>query len=164
MHGPWPEFCLYDYDYDRKKAYRYRMCGRFDCKSGLLTITCFVLLLVVVLRIAGPNHHFTTSSSRENVQSKNKLTKEQASLYESVATSFQPLWYDRSRGWNGTAYLQSYEFCGGVSEGKGRVPCPYVAYCPLGAGFAPIGGVKEGDQWAPVLDHENAWGEFMCLA
>jgi hypothetical protein len=152
MHGPWPEFCLYDYDYDRKKAYRYRMCGRFDCKSGLLTITCFVLLLVVVLRIGGPN-----PSSQENVQSKNKLTKEQAALYESVATSFQPLWYDRSRGWNGTAYLQSYEFCGGVVEGIQRVPCPYVAYCPLGAGFAPIGGVKEGDQWAPVLAHENAW-------
>ena len=162
MHGPWPEFCLYDYDLDRKKAYRYRMCGRFNVKIVIL-LGCSLLLLVVVVRMASHHDGHTASNSHG---AKKKLTREQASAYELVATTFQPIWYDRKRGWNGTAYLQSYEFCATVetSPSEKRVPCPYVAYCPLGAGYAPSGGVKgeeSGVQWAPVLDSENSWGEFL---
>lgn len=159
MHGPWPDFCTYyDYDYDRKKAYRYRMCGRMTMRSGLLLVTCAVLLIAVMVRVG--------STSRTDVPivggdvSRVKITKEEAQLYESVATSFHPLWFDRSTGWNGTAYLQAGDFC---SEQEMRLPCPYVAYCPLGAGYAPSGGVREGLGWAPISDHENSWGEFSIV-
>ena len=97
-------------------------------------------------------------SSRGDVHSI-ELTKEQASRYELVASSFHPLWYDRSHGWNGTAYLESYDFCKSVGKNN-RVPCPYVAYCPLGEGYAPYGGVKDGEEWAPVSSQGNEWGEF----
>ena len=155
MHGPWPDFCTYyDYDLDRKKAYRYRMFGRLTCRSTLLLLAAFAVFLVVVTRIGGSS---SENTSNIGVGTNAKLTEEQAQLYEMVATSFHPLWYDRSRGWNGSAYLQSYEFCFGIDR---RVPCPYEAYCPLGAGHAPSGGTRDGVQWSPVSDSANDWGEF----
>ena len=166
MHGPWPDFCIYDYDVDRRKTYRYRMCGRLTFRGFILVVLGCMLFVGLVIRLKSStstdDSHSSSgisSSNNSNIPEPPKLTQQQTQLYELIATSFHPLWYDRSRGWNGTAYLQSYEFCN--AQGEGRVPCPYVAYCPLGPGYAPSGGRREeGEGWAPVSDGENSWGEF----
>jgi hypothetical protein len=39
----------------------------------------------------------------------------------------------------------------------------YIAYCPLGAGTAPLGGGQKVPQsWAPLIDNENGW--VSCFA
>jgi len=76
--------------------------------------------------------------------------------YESMATAYEPLWFDRSQGWTGTTYLEGIHFC---ARQDSRVPCPYQAVCPVGKkeGVLPLGDVKEGVSWAPIIDSPNAW-------
>lgn len=74
--------------------------------------------------------------------------------YEIMATSYQPLWYSRSEGWQGQTYLEALQFC---ATQNSRVPCPYLAYCPVGTANHPLGGYKPGVAWAPIIDAPNAW-------
>ena len=79
-----------------------------------------------------------------------------AELYQSIVQAYEPLWFNRNDGWEGTAYLEAFAFC---SKQNSRMPCPYTAYCPSGAGTAPLGGVKEdeGGAWAPIMNSANSW-------
>lgn len=174
--GAWPSYypgftdCYsYDYDEDRKKVYRYRMCGRLGTRRGLIVGVVIVALLGVMVS-------FYRESPTQQLQQPNlnsdavnpttsyhppehmKLTKEQSEMYEIISTSLHPLWFDRSSGWNGTAYLQAYQFCSSIGVNK-RVPCPYTAYCPLGSAYIPLGGIKDepNGSWAPVYNSPNAW-------
>ena len=74
--------------------------------------------------------------------------------YEAIVTSMEPIGYDRSEGWRGQTYLEALQFC---ATKESRVPCPYVAYCPLGQVNQPLGGIKEGVAWSPLIDSPNAW-------
>ena len=35
--------------------------------------------------------------------------------------------------------------------------CCYEDYCPQGAASPPLGGTRNGDEWAPTRDQENSW-------
>jgi hypothetical protein len=83
-----------------------------------------------------------------------KVAYENEAAYQSIAVAVEPVWYDRSDGWDGQAYLQAIQFC---SSQESRVPCPYEAYCPLGKGETPLGGIKPEASWAPIFDGPNAW-------
>ena len=72
---------------------------------------------------------------------------------------YEGQWFDRTNGWEGSAYMQATSFC--ASKGK-MIVCPYEAYCPEGENSVPFGGVKVGfngerDQWAPIGDKYNEW-------
>lgn len=74
--------------------------------------------------------------------------------YEKIATSLEPKWFDRTSGWDGQTYLEGLQFC---AREDSRVPCPYIAYCPIGMKGPPLGEAKEGVSWAPLMDAPNAW-------
>jgi hypothetical protein len=40
---------------------------------------------------------------------------------------------------------------------QGMELCRYGSYCPDGGGNPPVGGTKEGDEWAPMSDQPNRW-------
>lgn len=56
---------------------------------------------------------------------------------------------------------------------QGMELCSYADYCPDGGGMPPLGGMKRGDEWAPMADEPNRWvqvglwggsGANTCLA
>ncbi len=58
-------------------------------------------------------------------------------------------------------------------DDQGMELCSYADYCPDGGGMPPRGGVKRGDEWAPMADEPNRWvqvgvwggsGANTCLA
>ena len=75
--------------------------------------------------------------------------------YEVMAESYHPKWFDRDSGWEGSTYLEGLNFC---ARQNSMIPCPYLAYCPVGRRGIPLGDVKhDGVSWAPVIDSPNAW-------
>ena len=72
-------------------------------------------------------------------------------IYKVIRETLDPMMFDDDTEWDGT-YFDAFRFCGTQYS---RIPCPYLAYCPLGPGHAPIGGTKANDKsggsWAPVL-------------
>lgn len=71
-------------------------------------------------------------------------------IYQIMVDTLNPLMFDGSTSWDGT-YFHAFEFCGAEYD---RVPCPYIAYCPLGPGHAPLGGTKidVDGSWAPIFN------------
>ena len=74
--------------------------------------------------------------------------------YEEIAVNLEPLWFGRESGWGGSTYLEGLNFC---AMQDSRVPCPYIAYCPLGKKGQPLGDVRDGVSWAPIMDAPNGW-------
>jgi len=96
-------------------------------------------------------------------------SQEVQALYEKSAERYQPVWYDRQKGWNGQTYADAAQFCADSKEGY--LPCPYEAICPNGPVSPPLGGFKSSgnDQgsWVPMLEIPNEWvqvsaGEGVC--
>jgi len=82
--------------------------------------------------------------------------------YQESALAYEPIWYGRSEGWPGQTYNEAIGFCRAQknSLGEQMMVCPYSAYCPLGEGGVPYGGIKEEGQrgsWAPIVNSENNW-------
>jgi len=81
------------------------------------------------------------------------------------AHSFEPVWYDRSSGWEGRTYVEAASFCANNHAGGHGALCPYEAVCPTGPGSIPIGGVFQdydandatSVQWTPLADSYNDW-------
>jgi len=90
-------------------------------------------------------------------------TMSDADYYKAIVTSLEPIWFHRTNGWEGKTYLEALQFC---ASQESRIPCPYIAYCPIGTFSHPLGGVQEGVSWAPIIDGPNAWvqvgEEDMC--
>ena len=84
------------------------------------------------------------------------LTEEEEAQVKLVSDKLQPIYYNRSHGWDGQTYAQALEFC---ASRESRVPCPYTAVCPNGKGRPPLGGVKENTagSFAPIIDSPNQW-------
>jgi len=85
--------------------------------------------------------------------------------YELDAETYEPIMYGRSKGWTGQTYKEGVEFCNALLNGKGEpmMLCPYKAYCPLGEGTIPYGGIKEEGpygSWAPIINNLNHWVEL----
>jgi len=77
---------------------------------------------------------------------------------------FGPLWYNRNSGWNGQTYKEAVTFCMSQTneDGYQMTLCPYEAYCPLGDGSIPFGGIKveqdsESGVLAPIANMDNDW-------
>jgi hypothetical protein len=84
------------------------------------------------------------------------LTQEEQSQVKLISDKLQPIYYNRSHGWDGQTYAQALEFC---ASRESRVPCPYTAVCPNGKGRPPLGGVKENGagSFVPIIDTPNQW-------
>jgi hypothetical protein len=85
------------------------------------------------------------------------LTDEEKKQVKFVSDKLQPIFYNRSHGWEGQTYSAALEFC---ASQESRVPCPYTAVCPNGRGRPPLGGVKEGAKegsFVPIIDTPNQW-------
>jgi hypothetical protein len=84
------------------------------------------------------------------------LTDEEKQQVKFVSDRLQPIFYDRSHGWEGQTYSEALEFC---ASRESRVPCPYTAVCPNGRGRPPLGGVKENTKgsFVPIIDTPNQW-------
>lgn len=85
---------------------------------------------------------------------KDNIVYQEEELYAAIETALEPLWFDRSSGWTGQAYLPALQFC---ATKDSRVPCPYTAVCPGGSGMIPMGGFKESGSYAPIVNNPNSW-------
>mmetsp|Transcript_9305 Transcript_9305/g.15401 ORF Transcript_9305/g.15401 Transcript_9305/m.15401 type:complete len:530 (+) Transcript_9305:2-1591(+) len=82
------------------------------------------------------------------------LPEQQA--YNFVGKRYEPVWFDRSSGWQGTTYEAAVQFC--LSLEQNRILCPYEAYCPLGPHTeVPFGGFRDGGAWAPAINSREWW-------
>jgi len=52
-----------------------------------------------------------------------------------------------------TTYASGAQHC----ASNDLVVCCYEDYCPQGAANPPLGGTRNGDEWAPTRDRENSW-------
>eukprot|EP00581_Thalassiosira_minuscula_P005828 CAMPEP_0183746012 /NCGR_PEP_ID=MMETSP0737-20130205/66532_1 /TAXON_ID=385413 /ORGANISM="Thalassiosira miniscula, Strain CCMP1093" /LENGTH=2336 /DNA_ID=CAMNT_0025981691 /DNA_START=12 /DNA_END=7019 /DNA_ORIENTATION=- len=73
------------------------------------------------------------------------------------AEKYNPVWYDRSSGWNGQTYDEAFEFCS--EKGPNHDICPYNVICPGGPLNLPYGGSKTepSGSWAPLNEPFNSW-------
>merc|ERR1712194_972213 len=89
-------------------------------------------------------------------------------VYDVIARSFEPILYDRNRGWDGSTYDEAVQFCSKSSAA--RVLCPVEVYCPDGNVPMSIPGgsniwelmEENGDNvnnehWAPLGEAQNGW-------
>eukprot|EP00579_Thalassiosira_antarctica_P010897 CAMPEP_0201913398 /NCGR_PEP_ID=MMETSP0903-20130614/3841_1 /ASSEMBLY_ACC=CAM_ASM_000552 /TAXON_ID=420261 /ORGANISM="Thalassiosira antarctica, Strain CCMP982" /LENGTH=165 /DNA_ID=CAMNT_0048448583 /DNA_START=15 /DNA_END=509 /DNA_ORIENTATION=+ len=67
----------------------------------------------------------------------NQAGNEPSDLYYNAAMRYQPIMYDRSKGWVGQTYIEALVFC---EEAAGLAVCPYDAVCPSGIDSEPLGG------------------------
>lgn len=72
-----------------------------------------------------------------------------ANVAESVAGGIT--WFEVGSGM--TDYDSGKQHC----SSSGSVLCCYDDYCPDGPGNAPVGGRRQGDEWAPARDGDNWW-------
>ncbi|KAL3823016.1 hypothetical protein ACHAXA_005204 [Cyclostephanos tholiformis] len=81
---------------------------------------------------------------------------------------FEPVWYDRSSGWEGRTYDDASSFCANNHAGGVGELCEYEAVCPNGPRNTPIGGAFENYdengmvskslvQWTAIGDSFNDW-------
>lgn len=79
-------------------------------------------------------------------------------LYSNAISKYQPVMYDRSKGWNGQTYKEASIFC---YVQAGMAVCPYEAICPDGTRGEPLGGFRNapyGDwAWMPILNGYDDW-------
>lgn len=88
------------------------------------------------------------------------LTAEEVQQVKLVSDKLQPIYYNRSHGWEGQTYAAALEFC---ASKESRVPCPYTAVCPNGKGRPPLGGIHESKKegsFVPIIDSPNQWVEL----
>jgi len=83
-----------------------------------------------------------------------KPTLDEEKFYKSIVQQLEPIWFSRTDGWQGQTYLEALQFC---ATKESRIPCPYIAYCPVARANQPLGGFKQGVSWAPIIDGPNAW-------
>ena len=171
MHGGiWSDYCYPDYyDYDRRK---YRRCGPYFKRRLLAIILILGIGAFIGYRLgtggaAADTPHKQlpeqqTDSDNNDEQKFDYPTKEQLppgmDIYHVIIDTLDPQMFDASSdtqsSWDGS-FFHAFEFCG---KNYARVPCPYVAYCPLGPGQKPLGGTKNdyfGQSWAPIYKHTN---------
>jgi hypothetical protein len=69
---------------------------------------------------------------------------------------YQPIWRDRTHGWNGQTYEEATEFCESIDH---YMLCPYALICPSGPAQLPFSGLNDDVdmKWVPILDDTNDW-------
>ncbi|KAL9189643.1 hypothetical protein ACHAXT_009318 [Thalassiosira profunda] len=182
MHGGWDEYYpdimgCYDYDEDRKK-YQYRRCGP-KFKRRMCAVLLIAFAAIVGSRVSSKMHGKskrlpgagansdsdagggrpappqTADGASSDYPPDAKAGPPGEDIHTAIVDSLHPLQFDSTSKWDGT-YFNAFKFCGAEYS---RVPCPYIAYCPLGPGNAPLGGVKistaKDGSWAPVFNSQG---------
>lgn len=75
-----------------------------------------------------------------------------------VLNTWNPLWFSREHGWDGSTHEHAKEFCGSIFRDGGL--CPFPAVCPDGEQKAPYQHnlpKMNGEQWVPVAQPPNTW-------
>lgn len=161
MHGTWPDYypdilsCC-DYDHDQKKYIR--------CGPEFRTRMCMIFLILLAALIGSRLHAKVVGKQNQlSVTIEDPDTTHQADrknryppvspgvdLYEVIVDTLQPIMVDGDQ-FQFTSF-HAFEFCGSVYN---RIPCPYIAYCPLGPGRSPLGGTKISvtGSWAPIYNN-----------
>lgn len=166
--GAWPGYpdivlCC-DYDADKRK---YRKCSpRLRLKlCALITVMAVIATGMMMLTNRQQKQEALKSQQQQLLQQElfdsemdsqesrnNGYEGDGVDLYQAIVDSFDPIMFDDRTSqwdeWDGT-YFHAYKFCG---KEFSRSPCPYIAYCPMGPGRPPLGGVKvsSADSWAPI--------------
>lgn len=183
MHGTWPDYypdvlgCGYDYDDERCK-YKYRRCAP-NFKQRLYTVILIAFAAIIGFNMSSklaekqkqhipqPSNSDSAASANGNVSGNSEINDKyqpaagnnndlhsETEIYQVIVDTLNPIMFDDSiESWDGT-YFHAYELCGATYS---RVPCPYIAYCPLGPGKAPLGGTKIdlNESWAPIFGKNN---------
>lgn len=146
----YPGIGYYDYyDEDQNQnAYRNRFfLFRQKYKGWLMIFVGVFALLIVIPSLMGKKEQPPSQAADDAV-----------STQQHIDYARDPVWYDRTKGWDGKTYLQAEQFCSAIN---GRQPCSYSAYCPDGKGKPPVGGVKDElngrSRWAPISNPPNEW-------
>ena len=183
MHGTFPDYysdMFGCYDYDERKKYKYRRCGP-KFKQRLLAVVLIVFAAIIGSKVSSkiggkqkqqlplnqqPGSTGGSSDSSSNagdvsVQNSNDQYEYPdnpyppgVDVYQVIVDTLDPMMFDdTTEEWDGT-FFHAFEFCGATYS---RVPCPYIAYCPMGPGKAPLGGTKidVNDSWAPIFKHSR---------
>ena len=81
----------------------------------------------------------STQEEIAKMEQSGDLTKEEGDAlpYVAAAEKFQPVFFDRDRGWSGSTYYEAVQFCESI-EGADLHVCPFEAICPNGLGNLPI--------------------------
>lgn len=177
----------YDYSYDERKKYRYRRCVDPRYTRRMCAIVFIVFAAVIGSKVSSemgrkqkqqlpkpkqpaqplPNNsdnidrgNPTDNPKVENTETvANEYTDKRSDnlhdddVYQLIVDTLDPMMFDDSSDWDGS-FFHAFEFCG---KNLNRVPCPYIAYCPLGPGTAPLGGTRNdfNDSWAPIFNQKQ---------
>ena len=179
MHGDSSWMSDYDYYYDDRRRYRYRRVGpNFYRRLCAVILIVFAAIVgskmgrvgdkkkkqIIIPEQSSESGNIAEDDNNAGVESNNSdNTSENDDLvYQMIVDTLDPLVFDDSskspkNEWDGS-FFQAFEFCG---KNFSRVPCPYVAYCPLGPGKAPFGGARidVGSSWAPIYKHSRENGD-----
>ena len=89
-------------------------------------------------------------------------------LYEAISAEYNPLFFDRSHGWEGKTFGEAAYFCDQHyphdMHGHPGIPCPYEVYCPEGPNSIPYGGYRRGTSFAPMIESQEHWIGFVQLS
>lgn len=157
MHGTRPEYYpdilgLCDYDRDQKAS---TPCGpNFQRRMCIIFLIVFASLIVsrLSVRVVGKqNPIFVPLEDPETTHQAIPVGRKNSpvDLYETIVDTLQPIMFDAHQFQ--LTFFHAFEFCGSTYN---RIPCPYLAYCPLGPGYAPLGGTKISvtGAWAPIYN------------
>ena len=77
-----------------------------------------------------------------------------AACTREAAVPEEPTWFDENSNPEALAtWGTAVDYC----FAQGMELCSYADYCPDGGGMPPRGGMKRGDEWAPMADEPNRW-------
>ena len=79
--------------------------------------------------------------------------------YKNDTLMYEPILYDRSKGWTGQTHEDAVLFCKTKTNrvGANLRLCEYDEYCPLGVDSMPVYGYKEDVSLAPILNADDHW-------
>jgi len=151
-----------DYTYDnytgqinwkRKRYTRYTFYQTIREIWGCLSISILIIgLLCIIISLIWNSQRQSTTSQQQEVY--------QIDVYKSIKEIWDPIWYNRTTGYDGRTYEQAQNFCSNFN----RTLCPYSAYCPDGKNKLPSSDLvrEEGESWAPIYNinknpNKNEW-------
>jgi hypothetical protein len=90
--------------------------------------------------------------------------------YKIAATKFQPQYFSRKDGWQGTTYRDAVQYCSQLDDI--HMVCTFEAICPAGLGETPMGSFDNEDEpdmlWVPGEERDVyvvvIFQSCMCLS
>ena len=132
-------------NWKRKRYTRYTFYQTIREVWGCLSISIIVIgLLCIIISLIWNAQQRQSTTSQQEVH--------QIDVYKSIQEIWDPIWYNRTTGYDGKMYEQAQNFCNNIN----RTLCPYSAYCPAGKNNLPSSDIKEETEtWAPIYNSNN---------